>query len=195
MPLQRNSVGRDCFEGTLLFISHQKPLRKLFLLITTLLSGCTGLPDGIQPVTDFDLNRYLGTWYEIARLDHSFERGLTRVTAEYSLREDGSVRVINRGYSKAKGKWNTAEGKARFGQSSDMGYLQVSFFGPFYGSYVIINLDHIAYQYALVCGPNKKYLWLLARQPDLDVEIRGMLLDRARALGFPVDKLIFVSHS
>lgn len=173
----------------------KNPLKNLYLLLAALLTGCTGLPDGIQPVKDFELNRYLGTWYEIARLDHSFERGLTRVTAEYSLREDGGVKVVNRGYDAAKNQWKTAEGKARFTESSDLGYLQVSFFGPFYGSYVIIALDKEAYQYALVCGPNRKYLWLLARRADLDTATRTMLLDRARELGFAVDKLIIVSHT
>jgi apolipoprotein D and lipocalin family protein len=170
-------------------------MKNLYFLVSLLLCGCTGLPDGIQPVQNFDLNRYLGTWYEIARLDHSFERGLTRVTAEYSLREDGSVKVINRGYDNAKERWQVAEGKARFGQSSDMGYLEVSFFGPFYGSYVIVDLDHTAYQYALVCGPNKKYLWLLSRQPNMDTVTRTMLLNHARDQGFAVDKLIFVPHT
>ena len=172
-----------------------KYLYVLLSLLPLFLSGCVGLPDGIQPVEDFSLQRYLGTWHEIARLDHSFERGLTRVTAEYSLNEDGSVKVINRGYDAAKGRWKTAEGKARFAESADLGYLQVSFFGPFYGSYVVIALDQTAYQYALVCGPNRKYLWLLARQADLDAATRTMLLERARELGFAVDKLIFVSDT
>jgi apolipoprotein D and lipocalin family protein len=170
-----------------------KNLYALLSLFSFFLSGCVGLPEGIQPVEDFSLQRYLGTWHEIARLDHSFERGLTRVTAEYSLNEDGSVKVINRGYDAAKGQWKTAEGKARFVKSPDLGYLQVSFFGPFYGSYVVFALDHDAYQYALVSGPNRKYLWLLARQADLDVATKAMLLERARELGFAVDELIFVS--
>ncbi|MGB3210993.1 MAG: lipocalin family protein [Desulforhopalus sp.] len=170
-------------------------MKILYLLMSFLLCGCVRLPAGIEPVQNFDLQRYLGIWYEIARLDHSFERGLSRVTAEYSLLENGSVRVINRGYDQVKDRWKTAEGKARFVQSSGTGYLQVSFFGPFYGSYVIMELDQNDYQYALVCGPNKKYLWLLARRPDLDAATRNMLIDRARDLGFAVDELIFVHHS
>ena len=98
------------------------------------------------------MERYLGKWYEIARLDHSFERGLSRVTAEYSLRDDGGLRVLNRGYAAADGEWSTAEGKAYFVRERDVGYLKVSFFGPFYGSYVIFELDDADYQYAFIAG-------------------------------------------
>ncbi len=163
----------------------------LFLLI----AGCTGLPQGVKPVENFQLNRYLGKWYEIARLDHSFERGLTRVTADYSMRDDGGVRVFNQGYSEAKKEWKTAEGKAYFISESDKGHLKVSFFGPFYGSYIILELDHEAYQYSLVCGPDRDYLWLLSRSPVLDERIKTRLIDRAAELGFDTDKLIIVSHN
>lgn len=130
-----------------------------------LLTGCLGMPDTVQPVEKFELDRYLGKWYEIARLDHSFERGLEQVTAEYSLRDDGGVSVVNRGYSTEKEEWSEAEGKAYFARSPDEGYLKVSFFGPFYGSYVVFELDQENYQYAFVSGPNHEYLWLLARTP------------------------------
>ena len=133
------------------------------VLVALVLVGCTGVPRGVQPVKGFKLDRYLGKWYEIARLDHSFERGLTRVTAEYSLRSDGGVKVLNRGYSPAKKAWKEAEGKAYFVTTADQGYLKVSFFGPFYGSYVIFELDHKDYQYAVVSGPNKSYLWTKIR--------------------------------
>ena len=102
-------------------------------MITCLLTGCVGVPKGVKPVQGFALDRYLGRWYEIARLDHSFERGLSHVTASYSMREDGGVRVLNRGYSEKKKEWKTAEGKAYFVKGPDEGYLKVSFFGPFYG--------------------------------------------------------------
>ena len=115
---------------------------KYFILsITLLLASCTGMPDNIKPVQSFELQRYLGTWYEIARLDHSFERGLSHVTANYTVREDGGVKVINRGYSKENKEWEDAEGKAYFVDKPDTGYLKVSFFGPFYGSYVIFELE------------------------------------------------------
>ena len=94
------------------------------ILLSLFLSGCLGLPEGIQPVNDFNLNRYLGKWYEIARLDHSFERGLNRVTAEYSLRDDGGVKVVNKGFSAKKNKWKEAEGKAFFARGQDEGYLK-----------------------------------------------------------------------
>lgn len=158
------------------------------------LLGCVSIPENVTPVDQFQLERYLGKWYEIARLDHSFERGLTRVTAEYSLREDGGVRVINRGYSTRENAWKELEGRAYFVRGPDEGYLKVSFFGPFYGSYIIFELDREEYQYALVCGPNKSYLWVLARAPELAEEIKKPLIAKAAAKGFDTNKLIFVDH-
>jgi apolipoprotein D and lipocalin family protein len=156
-----------------------------------LMVGCVGIPKGVKPVENFTLQRYLGRWHEIARLDHSFERGLDYVSAEYSLRDDGSVRVLNRGYSEANKKWKSAEGKARFVKGPDQGYLKVSFFGPFYGSYVIFELDQKDYQYALISGPTKSYFWILARKPDMDPETRERLIAKAKALGFDTSKIIF----
>ena len=155
-----------------------------------LLAACTGVPEGITPVQNFDLTRYLGHWYEIVRLDHSFERGLTGVTATYSLREDGSVKVINRGWDAAASKWKEAEGRAVFVGSSSVGQLKVSFFGPFYGAYNIIELDP-EYRYSMIAGPNRSYFWILAREPKLDPKTLEKLLSQARALGFDTDKLIY----
>ncbi|NPU92901.1 MAG: lipocalin [Gammaproteobacteria bacterium] len=166
----------------------------LLLLLLACLTGCVGLPDNVKPVENFQVERYLGKWYEIARLDHSFERGLNQITADYSLRDDGGVRVLNRGFSAAENKWEEAEGKAYFVGEPDQGYLKVSFFGPFYGSYVVIELDHEHYQYALVCGPDKSYLWILARTPALDENILNALIAKAAALGFDTGKLIMVEH-
>jgi apolipoprotein D and lipocalin family protein len=115
--------------------------RMLFVLACFIISGCLGVPNNVRPVSDFELNRYLGQWYEIARLDHSFEKGLVNVTAEYSIREDGGVNVVNRGFSTKHKKWNEANGKAYFVNGVEEGYLKVSFFGPFYSSYVIFELD------------------------------------------------------
>ena len=168
-------------------------IKKLPLLLLSLLTGCVGIPKGVAPVDNFELERYLGRWYEIARLDHSFERGLSRVTAEYSLRKDGGVRVVNRGWSEEKGQWRRAEGKAYFVEGKDRGYLKVSFFGPFYGAYVIFELDQ-DYRYALVCGPDTSYLWLLAREPEIGEELRASLIARAAALGFATEELIMVEH-
>jgi apolipoprotein D and lipocalin family protein len=148
----------------------------------------------VKPVDNFKLEKYLGKWYEIARLDHSFEKGLSRVTAEYSLRPDGGVKVINRGYSAKDNKWKEAVGKAYFVKKLQQGFLKVSFFGPFYGSYVVFALDHENYQYALVAGPDKSYLWLLARSPKMNEDIKNDLIVKAKAAGFDTGKLLFVNH-
>jgi apolipoprotein D and lipocalin family protein len=162
-------------------------------LCATLLTGCLGVPDRAVVVQDFSLERYLGTWYEIARLDHSFERGLSHVQAEYSMREDGGVRVINKGYNDKKAAWDTAEGKAYFVDKPSIGKLKVSFFGPFYGAYNIIELDP-NYQYALVVGPDTGYLWILSRSPELSKEVLQRLLAKASALEFATDQLIYPEH-
>lgn len=167
---------------------------KQLILLALLLPGCLGMPETVRPVGDFQLERYLGTWYEIARLDHSFERGLSRVTAEYSLRDDGGVRVLNRGYSTQEGTWKEAQGKAYFVQDPATGFLKVSFFGPFYGSYVIFELDHEHYRYAVISGPDRSYLWILAREPVLDQTLLTELVARAAARGFDTNALIFVNH-
>jgi apolipoprotein D and lipocalin family protein len=170
-------------------------MKRLLLLLLALLSACVAVPDGIQPVTGFQAERYLGTWYEIARLDHSFEHGMSRVTAEYRKREDGGLEVINRGWLADSKTWKEARGKAYFVEGPDKGYLKVSFFGPFYGSYVVFELDAKDYRFALVGGPDKSYLWLLARSPALDAATRDRLVARAAAAGFDTSQLIFVDQS
>ena len=167
--------------------------RAVWVLLVVLLTGCTSAPKGIEPVQEFELSKYLGTWYEIARLDHSFERGLSNVTAEYSLRKDGGVRVINRGYSAEEGKWEQAEGKAYFVEDSDTGHLKVSFFGPFYGAYVVFNLDE-DYQQSFVSGPDRSYLWFLSRTPTVSEADKQRFIQAARAKGFDTDELIFVEQ-
>ena len=164
------------------------------LFLSLFLNGCTGLPDGVEPVDNFELNRYLGKWYEIARLDHSFERGMDNVSAEYSLREDGGVKVINRGFLVEDKEWRQAEGKAYFVETTDKGYLKVSFFGPFYGSYAVFELDRENYQYAFVAGPDTSYLWLLARKPVITDGLINQFIQRADSLGFNTDDLILVKH-
>lgn len=159
-----------------------------------LLKGCIGPPEGIRPVENFEIGRYLGKWHEIARLDHSFERGLTNVFAVYSLREDGGVKVVNRGYDEEKGEWKSVEGKAYFVESKDTGSLKVSFFGPFYGGYHVIALDREDYSYAMVAGPNRDYLWILSRTEKLDGGIVAKLVEQAKKSGFATDELIFVPH-
>ncbi len=163
-------------------------------LSAVFLGGCLGMPETVTPVAGFELNRYLGKWYEIARLDHSFERGLEQVTAEYSLKEGGGVRVLNSGYSPKDDEWSRAEGKAYFVDSADRGYLKVSFFGPFYGSYVVFELDKDNYQHAFVSGPNNKYLWLLSRTPTIDPALRDKFIAMSKARGFDTSQLIFVAQ-
>ena len=156
-----------------------------------LLAGCNGVPKGIEPVTGFDQERYLGTWYEIARLDHSFEEGLDRVTAEYLPNDDGSINVINRGYSQAKGEWEEAEGRAVFVGDSDVAHLKVSFFGPFYSSYVVFELDE-DYSKAYITGYNRDYLWFLSRTPQVSAAELETFKTRAAAEGFELGELIVV---
>lgn len=169
------------------------------LLVTGLavsVTGCsTAPPEGLTSVTPFEVNRYLGKWYEIARLDHSFERGLTDVSATYSLNSDGSLKVINRGFNVKKDEWKSATGRALFTGSTSQGSLKVSFFGPFYGGYHVLALDQKDYQWALVAGPDRDYLWILARDKTLSPAIREQLVEQAKKMGFATDKLIWVSHT
>ena len=167
-------------------------MKKLLFVSLLTLAGCLGMPQTIEPVDDFQLNSYLGKWYEVARLDHSFERGLQNVTAEYSLRSDGGVSVLNRGYSSEDKEWQEAKGKAYFVNNEDEGYLKVSFFGPFYGSYVVFELEN--YQYAFVSGPNTDYLWLLSRTPNVSDEVIVKFETLAKKHGFDVNELIYVKH-
>lgn len=169
-------------------------LKKFFFGLLFFIPGCTGLPDNVTVIKNFDVNRYLGTWYEIARFDHSFEKGLEKVTANYSLRNDGGIKVVNKGFDSVKNKWKDAEGKAYFLDNPNIGRLKVSFFGPFYASYNIITLDENNYSYSMVCGPNKSYLWILSRTPQLNDSIKSSLLNKAKALGFDIGKLIFVKQ-
>ncbi|MBO2686954.1 lipocalin family protein [Shewanella algae] len=168
--------------------------RVLLVVFAALLSGCLGMPDSVKPVSGFELNNYLGKWYEVARLDHSFERGLTQVTAEYKMRSDGGVSVLNRGYSEADGEWKGAEGKAYFVNSDTDAYLKVSFFGPFYGSYVVFELDRENYSYAFVSGPDTDYLWLLSRTAVVEPEVMDKFIQMSAERGFDTSKLIFVAQ-
>jgi len=169
-------------------------MRAIFLLLFALLTACTGTPEGVKVVSGFEADKYLGSWYEIVRLDHSFERGLEQVSATYSMREDGGIKVINRGYDLKKKEWKEAVGKAYFVETPDVGKLKVSFFGPFYGAYNIIELDKSGYQYVMLCGPDKSYFWILSRTPQLADPIKKHLIEKAKELGFETDKLIHVAQ-
>lgn len=158
-----------------------------------LLAGCSYTPEAVQPVENFQLDRYLGTWYEIVRLDHTFERGLSHVSASYSTRDDGGIDVINRGYDANKQRWKEATGRAYFVDRPSVGRLKVTFFWPFYGGYNVIELDP-EYRHALVVGPNRKYLWVLSRTRQLDQQVLDGLILKAEKLGFATDQLIHVEQ-
>jgi len=145
-----------------------------------------------EPITGFNLERFLGKWYEIARFPHSFERGLVNVTATYTIRPDGKIDILNEGYKNTPGgKHKKAHGKAKPGSTADTGYLRVSFFGPFYADYIIIDLDKENYSYVMVTS-SYKYLWILSREPKLPEEVIIRLVDKAKSLGFDISKLYFV---
>jgi apolipoprotein D and lipocalin family protein len=162
--------------------------------VAMLCAACTGIPEGIEPVGEFEADRYLGRWYEIARLDHSFERGLTRVTADYERQDDGGISVVNRGYDRARGEWREARGRAYFLGDPAVASLKVSFFGPFYGGYHVIALDRKEYRWALISGPSRSFLWVLARTPTLPDATLEALVSRAAELAFPTEDLIFVDQ-
>lgn len=167
-----------------------KLIRPALLLASLLqLPGCTSLPDKVTPVQDFQLSRYLGTWHEVARLDHSFEKDLTQVTAQYSMRKDGGVKVVNKGVDINTGKTKQAEGKAYFIDSPEVGRLKVSFFGPFYGSYNIAKLDS-DYTMALVIGPSLDYAWILSRSATPSKDMCTAYYQKAVEIGIPKDKWI-----
>lgn len=171
-------------------------MRKLLLAVVVLFApaALAGVTKDVITVEGFELNRYLGKWYEIARLDHRFERGMSHVTAQYSLREDGKVRVINRGYLADKKTWKQSEGRAKFVDKPTTGRLKVTFFWLFYGSYNIVVLDKQHYQYALVTGGSRDYLWILSRTPKMSPDVLHKLLARAKAMGFDTENLIWVAH-
>lgn len=160
------------------------------------ITGCaqTRVPKGLQPVSGFDVDRYMGTWYEIARLDHPFERGLTDISAEYA-RTGNKVSVINRGFNPEKNVNEVARGRAKFIGPPDVASLKVSFFGPFYGGYHVIALDKENYSYAMVAGPNREYLWILSRTPQMDEATYQSLVAQASAMGFDTSGLIVVDQS
>ncbi len=164
------------------------------LFLITLLTGCTSLPEQVKPVTPFSLESYMGKWFEIARLDHSFERGLSKVTAEYTLQPDGSVKVINTGFSAEDNQYRRATGRAKFVGNNNEGHLKVSFFGPFYSSYVVFGLDQNEYQYAFISGFSKDYLWLLSRTPNVSLTLKEQFVRQSKELGFDTDSLIWVAQ-
>ncbi len=168
----------------------------LFLFfIANCFMGCRTYPvSNITPVKDFDIERYAGKWYEIARMDFMFERNMSNVTAEYTMNEDGTVKVVNRGYNYIQHKWKKAEGKAKQKGNAEEGALKVSFFGPIYNDYIVLALDE-SYTYALVGGKNYDYLWILSRTSSIPESIKKHYIAMAKSLGYPTEYLIWTVHN
>lgn len=171
-------------------------MRVLMIALSLLgcVTGCSvGIPANVKAVDGFDAQRYAGKWFEITRLENRFEKGLEQVTANYTARDDGGLTVVNRGFDPVKNQWREATGKAYFVNAETEGRLKVSFFGPFYGAYNIIALDK-DYQWSLVCGPDRSYLWILARTPTLPEPTVRQLVEKAKGLGFDTDALVYVNQ-
>jgi len=168
----------------------------LFLNLTlmTTIFSCRTIPKGAEAVKNFDKSKYLGKWYEIARLDFKFEKDLNNTTALYSLNSNKTVRVENKGYNYKKDQWKKAIGKAKFVGSEDVAKLKVSFWGPFYSGYNVVAIDS-EYNYALVMGKNLKYLWILSRNKSIPDDIKNNYMKIAQKIGYDTDKLIWVEHN
>lgn len=165
----------------------------LICSIMPLLYSCATIPKGAVAVKPFNKERYLGKWYEVARKDFKYERNLNNVTAEYSLNDNGTIKVDNQGYNTVKEEWSQAIGKAKFVKDENTAMLKVSFFGPFYSGYNVIAIDD-EYKYALVAGKNFKYLWILSRETNIPEEIKDKYLNIAEEIGYDTSDLIWVEH-
>lgn len=163
------------------------------LVLTTAAFGNVQVPEGITVVKDFDVEKYAGKWYEIARFDFKFEKDVSHVTAEYQLKEDGSIKVINKGFNYIKNEWQEKEGKAKFVDSPTSGALKVSFFGPFYGGYNVVSLDN-DYNYALVFGESNDYIWILSRTKTISEDVKAKYLQKAKDAGYDLDRLVWTKQ-
>lgn len=163
------------------------------IIFMILFTSCATIPKGVVAINSFEKEKYLGKWYEIARIDFKFERNMINTTAEYALNKNGSITVKNRGFNVKKGKFEEAVGKAKFVGKEDVGMLKVSFFGPFYGGYNVIALDK-DYKYALVCGDHLKYLWILSREKTIPDDVKQNYLQIASNYGFNTSDLIWVKQ-
>ena len=165
----------------------------MFFSITSFLSCGTKLKDA-SGINNFDVSKYLGKWYEVARYDSWFENNMDKTQAFYSLNEDGTVRVENSGFDTTKEKWKTSVGKAKFRGAKNIGELKVSFFGPFYADYTILALDS-EYKYSLVSGGTTDYLWILSRTKTIPEEIKNEYLSIAKKIGFDTSNLVWVNQN
>ena len=165
----------------------------LFTVSFLLLNSCKSIPQGVTAVKPFDTNKYLGKWYEIARLDFKYERNLNNVTADYSLKDNGKIKVDNKGYNFKKKEWEQSIGKSKYAGDKDKAKLLVSFFGPFYAGYNVIAIDK-DYKYALVAGDSFKNLWLLSRETSIPENTKQGYLQKAREIGYNTEALVWVEH-
>ncbi len=166
------------------------------LLTGIMLTGfyaCDTIPEGAVAVKPFAKEKYLGKWYEIARLDFKYERDLNNTTAEYSLNDNGTIKVDNKGYNTKKGAWEQAIGKAKFVGDDHTAMLKVSFFGPFYAGYNVIAIDD-EYRYALVAGESLEYLWILSRETSIPLDIKDRYLKIAEGIGYHTSDLLWIKH-
>lgn len=161
-------------------------------ILLTMLIGCSSntIPQGIEPITGFQAEKYLGTWYEVARINNHFEKNIDQAFANYSLRDDGGMKVVNKGYNTETKQWQESIGKAYFVKSPNIGALKVSFFGPFYGGYNIVKLDN-DYQTVLIAGSSKDYLWILSRTPCISEKTKKAYVEKAKTIGYDVSRLNF----
>lgn len=184
---------------TVLFLSMRTFLKFTLGLLAAgagiqILNSCSvGIPKGATAVQNFEAEKYLGKWYEIARFDYRFEKNLNNCTAEYYLNPDRTIHVKNRGFNYVQNKWKESTGEAKFVKNCDEARLKVSFFKPIWAGYNVIDL--IDYKYALVAGNSTKYLWILSREKSIPDEVKERFLAKANALGFPVQDLIWVEHN
>lgn len=174
-----------------------KLLTKAVLLTTFVLTlnACKSVkvPDGVEVVENFEAKKYMGEWYEIARFDFKFEKDMSNVTANYTLNDDGSVKVVNKGYNYVKQKWQEKEGKAKFIDRKDQGALKVSFFGPFYSGYNVVAMDP-NYENVLVFGETTDYIWILSRNKTIPEKVKQKFLDKAKAKGYDLNRLVWTKH-
>ena len=161
--------------------------------VVVALSSFVKVPKGVVPVKPFDKKKYLGKWFEIARLDYKWEKNLDNVTATYSLKDNGDIKVDNKGYNFKKEKWEESIGKAKSVADPEEAALKVSFFGPFYSGYNVIAIDK-DYKYALVAGESTDYLWILSREKTIPEEVKQEYLLKAKAIGYQTEKLTWVKQ-
>lgn len=197
----RDKYNSNFNKSSLICLKKEMKNKRIFLALgiaafaLSVFQSCSsvGIPDGVTAVQNFEKDKYLGKWYEIARFDFRFERNLDNTTAEYSLNPDGTIKVLNKGYNFKKQMWDSAEGKAKFVGSESEARLKVSFFGPFYAGYNVVDIDK-GYQTALVYGSSTKYIWILSRTKTIDNATKNRLLEKAKKDGYDVSQFIWVKH-